>query len=250
MNIIVAKDYAGFSEKAAQVVASQLTLKKNSVLGLATGSTPLGVYAKLIQWYKQGKLDFSSVSSVNLDEYVGLPRESDQSYYYYMNENFFKHINIDVSRTNLPNGLAADVEAECKAYDTKIKALGGIDLQLLGIGHTGHIGFNEPCEEFPKGTHRVTLDHKTIEANSRFFASEKDVPKQALTMGIQSIMSAKAVLLMANGEGKAEIMYKALCGPVTPKVPASVLQLHERLYVVGDEAALSVIKEKHPELIG
>ena len=167
-----------------------------------------------------------------------------------MRENLFKHINIDMKNTNVPDGTEPDAEKECARYDAVIESMGGVDIQLLGIGLTGHIGFNEPADEFKKGTNCVDLDPKTIESNSRFFASIDDVPKQAYTMGIQSIMKSKKILLIANGEGKAEILYKACCGPITPHVPASVLQLHPDVVVVADEPALKVISEKCPECIG
>lgn len=250
MKIISAPDYQSMSRKAANIISAQVILFPNSVLGLATGSTPLGVYNQLIDWYKKGDLDFSKVRSINLDEYCGLSGEHDQSYRYYMNKNFFEKINIPIDNTNVPNGKAADIDAECRRYDKVISELGGIDLQLLGIGHTGHIGFNEPDEDFDKTTHCVALKQKTIDANARFFASADEVPKHAITMGIKAIMQAKKLLLVANGESKADILYRSLFGPVTPKVPASILQLHNDLTVVADEEALSVIRAKNPEAIG
>ena len=250
MKIISAPDYQSMSRKAANIISAQVILFPKSVLGLATGSTPLGVYHQLIDWYKKGDLDFSEVHSVNLDEYCGLPIEHEQSYRYYMNSNFFSKINIPMENTNVPNGLAADLDAECRRYDKVISKLGGIDLQLLGIGHTGHIGFNEPDEDFDKTTHCVKLKQKTIEANSRFFASVDEVPKYAITMGIKAIMQAKKLLLVANGASKAEILYRSLFGPITPEVPASILQLHNDVTVVADEQALSVIQEKCPDTIG
>lgn len=249
MKIISANDYNDMSRKAANIISAQVILYPDSVLGLATGSTPLGVYRQLVDWYRKGDIDFSRVHSVNLDEYVGLAPEHPQSYHYYMNENFFRHINIKPENTNVPNGLAEDIDAECARYDKLIADLGGIDLQLLGIGHTGHIGFNEPDQDFDKMTHKVKLNQKTIEANSRFFNSEDDVPKYAITMGIKAIMQAKKILLVANGEGKAEILDRALFGPVAPAVPASILQLHPDVTVVADEAALSVIRKNHPEAV-
>lgn len=245
MKILNATDYDDMSRKAANIISAQVILYPDSVLGLATGSTPLGVYKQLIDWFRKGDIDFSKVHSVNLDEYVGLAPEHDQSYHYYMKENFFRHINIKLENTNVPNGLAKDTDAECARYDRLISDLGGIDLQLLGIGHTGHIGFNEPDQDFNKMTHKVELKQKTIDANARFFSSADEVPKYALTMGMKAIMQAKKILLVANGEGKAEILYRSLFGPVTPAVPASILQLHPDVTVVADQAALSVIKEKH-----
>jgi len=241
MKIITASDYQSMSRKAANIISAQVILNPNSVLGLATGSTPVGVYKQLIEWYKKDDIDFSKVHSVNLDEYVGLSPEHDQSYHYYMKDNFFSHVNIKPENTNVPNGLADDIDAECVRYDKLITNLGGIDLQLLGIGNTGHIGFNEPNEDFDKMTHKVKLTQKTIDANARFFDSVDDVPKYAVTMGIKAIMQAKKILLVANGEGKADILYRSLFGPITPVVPASILQLHPNVTVVADAAALSVI---------
>ncbi|WP_312642894.1 glucosamine-6-phosphate deaminase [Hydrogenoanaerobacterium sp.] len=248
MKLIRAKDYNDMSRKAANVVSATVILRPNCVLGLATGSTPVGMYKQLIAWYEKGDLDFKAVKSINLDEYVGLDAYNDQGYRYFMNENLFNHVNIDKSNTSVPNGMAADVEQECRRYDKHIADLGGVDLQVLGIGNNGHIGFNEPDEAFEQQTHLVDLAQKTIDANSRFFASIDDVPKQAITMGIKSIMQAKAIILLASGEGKADIMETALFGPITPKVPASILQLHPNLTVVADEAALQVVAQKHPEL--
>jgi glucosamine-6-phosphate deaminase len=250
MKIISAPDYQSMSRKAANIISAQVILFPNSVLGLATGSTPVGIYNQLIDWYQKGDLDFSKVHSVNLDEYCDLPVEHEQSYRNYMNTNFFNHINILKENTNVPNGLAKDIDAECKRYDKVITSLGGIDLQLLGIGHTGHIGFNEPNEDFDKTTHCVKLKQETIDANSRFFASADEVPKYALTMGIKAIMQSKKLLLIANGESKAEILCRSLFGPITPEVPASILQLHNDVTIVADEDALSVIRAKHPDAIG
>ena len=235
MNFIKVNSYENLSKRAADIIAAQVILKPNCVLGLATGSSPLGTYANLAEKCAKGELDFSKVTSVNLDEYVGLDGNNDQSYRYFMNTNLFSKINIDINNTNVPNGCADDVEAECKRYDKLIEDLGGVDLQLLGIGIDGHIGFNEPCDEFIKGTNYVTLDPSTIEANARFFESIDDVPTKAITMGMGAIMSAKKVLLIANGKNKAEIIEKAFFGPITPKVPASILQLHPDLTVIYSE---------------
>lgn len=242
MLIIKAKNYEDLSIKAANIMAAQITLKPNSVLGLATGSTPEGLYAKLIEKYNAGELDFSKIKTVNLDEYKGLSRDHDQSYYYFMNDKLFNHVNIDKANTNVPDGTKEDGEAECARYEELIKSMGGIDIQLLGIGGNGHIGFNEPDTSFIRDTHCVKLTDDTIEANSRFFASKDDVPKYAYTMGIGSIMQAKKILLVANGKGKADAIYKTVCGPITPEVPASVLQLHPDVTIVADEDALSLIK--------
>ncbi len=241
MKIIQAADYQSMSRKAANIISAQVILFPRSILGLATGSTPLGVYKQLIDWYQKGDLDFSQATSVNLDEYCGLSANHPQSYHYYMQENFFQYINISPKNTNVPNGLASDMKKECARYDKLISNLGGIDLQLLGLGHTGHIGFNEPDENFDKTTHKVALKQKTIDANARFFEGESEVPKYAITMGIKAIMQAKKILLVVNGSGKAEILNQALFGPITPSVPASILQLHPNLIVVADQQALSHI---------
>ena len=241
MRILKAKDYLEMSRKAANLIAAQVIMKPDCVLGLATGSTPIGLYQQLIQGYQQGDLDFSQVRTANLDEYKGLTRENDQSYYYFMHQNLFKSINVKEENTNIPDGTVADSAAECARYDEVIRALGGVDLQLLGLGHNGHIGFNEPADSFAKGTHCVDLTESTIEANKRFFASADDVPRQAYTMGIQTIMSARKILVVVNGEAKADIVQKSFFGPVTPQVPASILQFHPDVTLVGDEAALSKI---------
>ena len=241
MKIYKAKDYKDMSRKAANIISAQVIMKPNCVLGLATGSTPIGTYDQLVEWYNKGDLDFSEVTTVNLDEYKGLPRTNDQSYYYFMHQHLFDRVNIDPERTNVPNGMEPDAEKECGRYEELIRSLGGVDLQLLGIGHNGHIGFNEPNGQFDRTTHCVNLTQSTIEANKRFFASEEDVPRQAYTMGIKTIMQANKILMVASGEDKAEIVKRAFFGPITPEVPASVLQLHNDVTLVGDEAALSLI---------
>ncbi|MBQ9115837.1 MAG: glucosamine-6-phosphate deaminase [Clostridia bacterium] len=235
MNFIKVDSYDKLSAIAANIIAAQVTLKPDCVLGLATGSSPLGTYAKLAEKYRAGDLDFSRVTSVNLDEYVGLDGSCDQSYRYFMDNNLFCNINIDKANTYVPNGCAEDLKAEGEAYDAFIKKLGGIDLQLLGIGLDGHIGFNEPDAAFIAETHEVELDESTIEANSRFFASKEDVPTKAITMGMMSIMQSKKILLIANGAKKKEILDKAFCGPITPYVPASILQLHPDVTVIYSE---------------
>lgn len=239
MNIIKAKDYKDMSRKAANIISAQIIMKPDCVLGLATGSTPLGTYAQLIDWYQKGDLDFSRVSSVNLDEYRGLPKENDQSYHYFMQHNFFEHINIRPDHTFVPDGMEADSEKACLAHEEIIRTLGGVDLQLLGLGNNGHIGFNEPGAAFEKETHLVDLTESTIQANSRFFEKPEDVPTQAYTMGIKTIMQAKKILVVVNGIGKADIVAKAFWGPVTPQVPASILQMHPDVTLVADEEALS-----------
>ena len=249
MKLIKSKNYEEMCAKVARIFAAQITLKPNSVLGLATGSTPIGMYQELVRKYNEDRVDFGKVRTVNLDEYIGLSGDNDQSYRYFMNHNLFNHVDIDKSQTFVPNGLAADPEAECVNYENIVAGMGGVDIQLLGIGNNGHIGFNEPSESYIKETHRVTLNQKTIDANSRFFASKDEVPRYAVTMGIGSIMKAKKVLLVANGAGKAEILYQSLFGPITPEVPASILQVHPDVTIVGDEEAMSVIREKCPEMI-
>lgn len=239
MRIYKVKDYAEMSRKAAAVMAAQIVAKPDCVLGLATGSTPIGLYKQLVEWYKSGDLDFSEVTTVNLDEYKGLPKENDQSYYYFMNDNLFSHVNVDKNRTFLPDGTEPDAEKACRAYDKIVRSTGGADIQLLGLGHNGHIGFNEPSDVFKKNTHCVDLTESTIKANTRFFASEADVPRQAYTMGIGTIMSAKKILVVASGADKADAVYNSFFGPITPQVQGSVLQLHPDVVVVADEAALS-----------
>ena len=241
MKIIKTKDYDQMSRLAANIISAQVIIKPKCVLGLATGSTPIGTYKQLVEWYKKGDVDFSEVTTVNLDEYKGLSPENDQSYRYFMNTNLFDHVNIDKTRTFVPNGLEADSEKACSDYNQIIQDCGGIDLQLLGLGNNGHIGFNEPSNAFEKETHCVALTQSTIDANARFFASMDEVPKEAYTMGIKTIMQAKKIVVVVNGAQKADIVKKAFFGPITPEVPASILQLHNDVTVVGDEAALSAL---------
>lgn len=241
MNICKAKNYQDMSRKAANIISAQVIMKPHCVLGLATGSSPIGTYQQLIEWYKKGDLDFSQVTSINLDEYKGLDPKNPQSYRYFMNTNFFDHINIDKSLTFVPDGLEPDPQKACKAYEEIIRTSGGVDLQLLGLGRNGHIGFNEPADAFARETHCVNLTASTIDANKRFFESEEEVPRQAYTMGIGSIMKAKKILVVVSGEDKAEALKATICGPITPQVPASILQLHNDVTIVADEAALSKI---------
>lgn len=241
MRIVETKDYNDMSRKAANIISAQVILKPDSVLGLATGSSPIGTYNQLVDWYDKGDLDFSQVRSVNLDEYRGLDRENDQSYYYFMHKHLFDRVNINVDNTNVPDGTEPDAEKECKRYEELIRSYGGVDLQLLGLGHNGHIGFNEPAASFAPETHCVDLTESTIEANKRFFASADDVPRQAYTMGIGTIMRARKILVVVSGEDKAEIVAKAFFGEVTPEVPASILQFHPDVTIVADAAALSKI---------
>ena len=241
MKIYMGEDYKGMSRKAANIISAQIILKPDCVLGLATGSTPIGTYDQLVNWYEKGDLDFSKVVTINLDEYKGLSGDNDQSYRYFMNKHLFDRINIYKENTYVPNGLEADSKKTCQEYNDIITKCGGIDMQLLGLGHNGHIGFNEPGGAFEKETHCVNLTKSTIEANKRFFEKEEDVPRQAYTMGIKSIMQAKKILVVVSGEDKADIVKEAFTGPVTPEVPASVLQLHNDVTLVGDRAALSKI---------
>ena len=239
MRIIKTKDYDEMSRVTARIIASEITLKPNCVLGLATGSSPVGAYQQLAKWCSEGKLDFSQVHSVNLDEYDGLTPDHDQSYAYFMRHNLFDHVNIDINNTNVPSGISGD--DECERYDKLISDFGGIDLQLLGLGVNGHIGFNEPDDHFSLGTHKVTLTESTREANKRFFSSIDEVPTHAYTMGVRDILQARRVVLVANGKNKAEAVKKAFFGPVTPEVPASILQYHKDFILVADEEALSLV---------
>ncbi len=241
MIIYKVKDYKEMSRKAANIISAQIILKPDCVLGLATGSSPIGTYNQLIEWYKKGDLDFSHVKSVNLDEYKGLSKDSSHSYYNYMYNNLFSQVNIKLDNTYLPNGMAEDSTAECDRYNKIIKSLGGIDLQLLGLGHNGHIGFNEPGDAFEKETHCVALAQSTIDANARLFKNQDEVPRYAYTMGISNIMKAKKIVIIVSGEDKASIVKEAFFGPVTPNIPASILQMHSDVTLIGDEAALGEI---------
>lgn len=239
MVIYKATDYNDMSRKAANIISAQIIMKPNCVLGLATGSSPVGTYKQLVEWYKKGDLDFSKVTSINLDEYKGLSPENEQSYRYFMNTHLFDLVNIDKSRTFVPDGLEPDSDRACSVYNHIIAREGGVDLQLLGLGRNGHIGFNEPGEAFEKETHCVDLTESTIEANKRFFASEDEVPRQAYSMGIKSIMQAKKILVIVSGADKADALKAMISGPITPAVPASILQLHNDVIVVADADALS-----------
>lgn len=239
MKIYKTRDYDDMSRKAANLIAAQVIMKPDCVLGLATGSTPIGAYRRLVQMNQEGDLDFSRVTTVNLDEYKGISPDNSQSYRYFMDENLFNKVNIDKRMTYVPDGMEADSQTACRKYNEILRAVGPADLQLLGLGHNGHIGFNEPGDIFEKETHCVTLSERTIQANRRFFDSEEEVPRQAYTMGIGTIMSARNILLLVAGQDKAEIVKNAFFGPITPRVPASVLQLHLGVILVADEAALS-----------
>ena len=237
MKITVVENYKEMSEVSAKILADVIKADPECVLGLATGDTPIGMYDCLVEAYKNGELDFSRVRSVNLDEYYPITPDNDQSYRYFMNEKLFDRVNIDKANTRVPDGTAKDVEAHCKAYEAEIDALGGVDVQVLGIGRNGHIGFNEPdCELIPY-THLTALTPSTIEANSRFFASEDDVPKHALTMGIESVFKARKIVLMVSGKNKAEAVKAMLKGNITTKCPASLLRLHPDVTLVCDKDA-------------
>lgn len=237
MNIIVTDSYEQMSRVAANRIAACVNADPDCVLGLATGSTPIGLYAQLVEDCKAGRVSFAGVTTFNLDEYRGLDPKHVQSYRYFMQDNLFNHVDIDVANTHVPDGACADAEEACAAYEEGIAEAGGIDLQLLGLGHNGHIGFNEPCADFPRETHCVELTESTINANSRLFDSADEVPREAYTMGIGTIMAAREILVVASGADKADIVAKAFLGPVTPEVPASVLQFHPNVTVIVDEAA-------------
>lgn len=240
MKIIVEKDYDTLSKKAAKIISEEINKKPDIILGLATGSTPVGTYEELIRMHREENLDFSKVITFNLDEYIGLSPDHPNSYHVYMNDNFFKHINIKENNTYIPDGEAENVDEYCKAYDEKIQKLGGIDLQILGIGENGHIAFNEPAEKLTLGTHVTGLTESTIKANSRFFDSINEVPKTAITMGLGSIMKAKKIILLASGKNKASVIKELLKEEyITTAIPATFLLLHPDVTVILDEEAAS-----------
>lgn len=243
MKLIVVNNYEELSKVAAKEFSKIIKEKENAVLGLATGGSPVGMYKELIRMYEQKELNFSKITTVNLDEYIGLNPEHNQSYRYFMNNNLFNHINIDKSNTFVPNGLAEDLEAQCKEYDQKIVELGGIDIQLLGVGNNGHIAFNEPNSELSSGTHIISLTDNTIEANARFFDNIDDVPRKAITMGVGGIMKAKKIILIASGESKAEAIKGIFSGKITTANPATMLQMHRDVTVIVDEAAAKLINK-------
>ena len=236
LTIIKAADYETLSIKAAEIIAAQIGAKPDAVLGLATGATPVGTYKELVAKHKAGSLDFSAVSAFNLDEYYPIKRTNDQSYCYYMQDNLFGHVNINPANVHIPDGEAADAPAECAKYEAKVAAA-RLDLQLLGIGKNGHIGFNEPADHFPKTTNHVALTQSTIDANSYFFENAADMPRHALTMGIGTIFAAKRILLLVSGGAKADIIKQAFFGPITPQLPASILQLHSDVTLIVDSDA-------------
>lgn len=249
MKVIIANNYEEMSKIASKEIAKLLYVKPKAVLGLATGSTPEGVYKELIELYKLNRADFSEVTSFNLDEYRGLNGDHPQSYRYFMDTNLFNHVNIDKSKTHVPSGVAEDIEEECKKYDEAIEKAGGIDLQLLGIGGNGHIGFNEPSDFLNLNTHLTDLTEDTIEANSRFFDSKEEVPTQAVTMGLGSIMKAKKIILLASGKKKADIISKLVEDKISTRVPASILQVHPEVLVIIDRDAASLIKNTDNDII-
>lgn len=244
MKLYRAENYEHMSRKGANIVSAQVIMKPDCTLGLATGSTPVGMYRQLISWYEKGDLDFSEVRSINLDEYVGLKPDDKNSYRYFMNDNLFDHVNIDKANTHVPNGMAGDIQAECDRYNGLLRQNGGLDMQVLGIGRNGHIGFNEPGDAFEKETCCIALTQSTLDANARYFDSVDAMPHKAITMGIKSIMQSKSILLLVSGENKAEALYNSFWGPVTPKVPASILQLHNNVTIVADDAALTLVDKK------
>lgn len=247
MLVIIRKDYQEVSAEAARLVADRLLKKPNLALGLATGSTPLGLYKELIRLHLQEGLDFSKVTTFNLDEYLGLPPTHDQSYHYFMREAFFDHINVDPRNIYIPDGMTHDVEAFCDWYEVQMQRAGGIDLQVLGIGSNGHIAFNEPGSSLGSRTRIKTLTDQTVRDNARFFSSMEEVPRYALTMGVGTIMDARELLLLATGEGKADAIKAAVEGPITAMVPASIIQMHRRAYVIIDEAAASKLSSHFVE---
>lgn len=242
MQLFIEETYEDMSRRAADLIAAQLIVDPASTLGLATGSTPIGLYADLVEDFQADRISFEQVTTFNLDEYRGLSPEHDQSYRYFMQKNLFDHVDIDPEATSVPDGANPDAQAACESYEQAIGEAGGIDLQLLGLGHNGHIGFNEPCDHFPVRTHEVALTESTRRANARFFAGEDEVPTAAYTMGVGTVMAARRVLMIVTGADKADILHRAFCGPVTPWVPASILQFHPDVTLICDEAAWSGMK--------
>ena len=240
MRVITCENYEQMSKIAAYMVAGQLMLKPNSVLGLATGSTPEGMYAELAQIYQSGAIDFADVKTFNLDEYYPIARENDQSYYHFMSQHLYGKVNLKPENVHIPDGSAADADVECVNYDKAIESAGGVDLQILGIGGNGHIGFNEPASELNAGTYKVSLAEDTIKANARFFADENDVPREALTSGMATIMKARKIVLLASGAGKREPIAKLLSGKITTECPATMLNMHADVVIIADKAALGL----------
>ena len=248
MLVLVTKNYDEMSKEAAKRVAAMVRKKPDCVLGLATGSTPIGLYKELVRMHKEEGLDFSKVTTFNLDEYVGLPPEHNQSYHYFMWENLFKHINIDPRNVYIPQGMAENVDEFCEWYENRIKEVGGIDLQILGIGSNGHIAFNEPGSSLGSRTRIKTLKESTRRDNARFFSSIDEVPKYAITMGIGTIMEAQEIILLASGKNKADALKKTVEGPITAMCPASTLQLHRKATIIADEEAASLLDKELIEI--
>lgn len=242
MVIYEGKSYEEISERAAQIVAAEITINPNAVLGLATGSSPLGMYEQLVKWNQEGKVDFSGVTTVNLDEYKGLGPSDAQGYRYFMDKNLFDRVNINKENTYVPNGLELDATRACREYDRLLSRLGRQDIQVLGLGGNGHIGFNEPDTKFQKKTHCVRLSESTIEANARFFDAPEDVPTEAYSMGIKGILMAKKIIVIVSGTQKAQALYDIVYGSITPEVPGSILQLHDQVVILADPGAMSVIR--------
>lgn len=247
MNIIIAKNYEEMSHLAGELIIDNINSNPNCILGFATGSTPLGLYKALINYCETDKVDFSHSTSFNLDEYLGLESNHPQSYRYFMDNNLFNHINIKKENTHVPNGMAENVEEECINYDNKIEASGGIDIQVLGVGNNGHIGFNEPSDALLVGTHVTELSQDTIEANSRFFNNIEEVPSKAITMGLGSIMKSKQIILLASGASKASIISRLVDGKIDTQLPASLLQVHQNVTLIVDEAAGSLLSDHQDE---
>lgn len=251
MLVIIRKDYQEASVEAARLIADRLLKKPDLVLGLATGSTPLGLYRELTRMHVEDGLDFSKVTTFNLDEYIGLPPAHSQSYHYFMRESLFDHVNVDARNIYIPNGMTHDVDAFCDWYEAQMRIAGGLDLQVLGIGSNGHIAFNEPGSSLGSRTRIKTLTERTVRDNARFFTNKSEVPRYAITMGIGTIMDARELVLIASGESKAEAIRAAVEGPITAMVPASIIQMHRRAYVVLDEAAASRLSREYvEELVG
>lgn len=245
MRIVITRNYDEMSQKAAKIIAEQIRGKPKSVLGLPTGSTPLGTYKELIRMHKEENLDFSKVTTFNLDEYCGLGPDHPQSYHYFMFTSFFNHVNLDPKRIHIPDGLAKDFEVYCRKYEEEIKKAGGIDLQLLGIGRNGHVGFNEPGSSLAGRTRLAALSEETVKDNARFFQREEEVPRLVITMGCGTIMEARKILLLANGSDKSDAILAMIEGPVTSQVPASILQTHPDATVIIDEEAALKLRRKN-----
>lgn len=242
MQVFITKNYDEMSGKGAQIISELIKQTPDVKLGLATGGTPVGMYNELIAMYKKGEVSFKEVSTYNLDEYYPIEKTNDQSYDYFMKDNLFNHIDIQIENTHIPNGMAKNSTEEGHRYDALVRGIGGVDVQVLGIGSNGHIGFNEPSEVFEPMTHRVQLDERTIADNARFFGSIEEVPTEAITMGIGTIMAAKSILLLASGEGKAPIIKEMLLGKVRSEVQASILQFHSNVTIILDEEAASELE--------